>query len=218
MPLRSEVTIDLGAVRHNARRLLEALADAEFWAVVKADAYGHGAPEVARAALEEGAAALCVSTVGEGASLRAGLPHARIVVMGPCPEGELERARRAELELAISEPPFPMDVPIHLKIDTGMGRYGMQDVPAPPPNAVALMSHLATADVDEDFAGRQLERFRAAAESMPQLEAPRLCASPARPSRPHAVGSPSTDCPRSAPTRPTTASGPCSRGAASSRR
>jgi alanine racemase len=168
---RSEITIDLGAVRHNVRRLLQALAGAELWAVVKADAYGHGASEVARVALEEGSAALCVSTVGEGASLRGELPHARILVMGPCPEGELERARRAELELAISEPPFPEDIAIHLKIDTGMGRYGMQEVITPPPTAVGLMSHLATADVDEEFAERQLERFRAVAGAMPQLKA-----------------------------------------------
>src|ERR1700746_1316237 len=51
---RSEITIDLGAIRHNARRLLEALDGAELWAVVKANGYGHGATDVARAALEPG--------------------------------------------------------------------------------------------------------------------------------------------------------------------
>jgi alanine racemase len=169
--MRSEVTIDLGAVRRNASRLLEALDGAALWAVVKADAYGHGASDVGKAALEAGAAALCVVTVGEGAALRSALPQARILVMGPCPEGDLDRVRRARLELAVSEPPFPVDVPVHLKLDTGMGRYGMVDVPAPPPNAVAVMSHLATADSDPVFAEHQLERFREAADSMPQLEA-----------------------------------------------
>ncbi len=169
--MRSDVAVDLGAVRRNAARLLEALEGAQLWAVVKADAYGHGAAEVAGAALEAGAAALCVSTVGEGVALRSSHPQARILVMGPCPESDLERVRRAGLELAVSEPPFPMDVPVHLKIDTGMGRFGMVDVPAPPPNAVGLMSHLATADSDEDFAKLQLERFRTAAEAMPELEA-----------------------------------------------
>jgi alanine racemase len=169
--MRSQVTIDLGAVRRNARRLLEALEGSQLWAVVKADAYGHGAPEVAGAALEAGAAVLCVSTVGEGAALRSSLPQARILVMGPCADSDLERAGRAGVELAVSEPPFPVDVPVHLKIDTGMGRFGMVDVPAPPPNAVGLMSHLATADSDADFANEQLDRFRAATEALPELEA-----------------------------------------------
>jgi alanine racemase len=169
--MRSEVTIDLGAVRRNAGRLLEALEGTQLWAVVKADAYGHGAAEVGKAALEAGAAALCVSTVGEGVALRSSQPQARMLVLGPCAEGDLERARRAGLELAVSEPPFPMDVPVHLKIDTGMGRFGMVDLPAPPPNAVGLMSHFATADSDVDFANLQLERFRAAADTMPELEA-----------------------------------------------
>jgi alanine racemase len=169
--LRSEVTIDLGAVRRNVSRLREALDGAELWAVVKADAYGHGATEVSKAVLEAGAAALCVSTVGEGAALRSSLQAARILVMGPCQESDLARVRRAGLELAVSEPPFPVDVPVHLKIDTGMGRFGMVDVPAPPPNAVAVMSHLATADSDPAFAELQLERFRAAADTMPELDA-----------------------------------------------
>jgi alanine racemase len=51
---RSEITIDLGALARNAARLREAAAPAELWAVVKADAYGHGAVECARAALGYG--------------------------------------------------------------------------------------------------------------------------------------------------------------------
>ena len=52
---RSEITINLGAVRRNTRRLIEALDGSELWAVVKADAYGHGAGDVARVVLEEAA-------------------------------------------------------------------------------------------------------------------------------------------------------------------
>ncbi len=52
---RSELTIDLGALRRNARTLLRSLAGAELWAVVKANGYGHGALDVAGAALGEGA-------------------------------------------------------------------------------------------------------------------------------------------------------------------
>ena len=72
---RSLFTLDLAAVRHNARTLVDVLAGAELWAVVKADGYGHGAVDVARAVLAEGATALCVATVGEAAVLRPALPR-----------------------------------------------------------------------------------------------------------------------------------------------
>ena len=168
---RSEITIDLGAVRRNVRRLRAALEGAELWAVVKADAYGHGAAEVARVALEEGVGAACVGTAAEGVALRDRLPGARILVMGPCFDDDVDRARDARLELAVSQPPFPEGLPLHLKLDTGMGRFGSLDLPDPPANAVGVMSHLATADVDREFADLQLQRFHAAASVLPQLQA-----------------------------------------------
>ena len=67
---RSEITIDLGALRRNVRTLLRALDGARLWAVVKADGYGHGAIDVAGAALGAGATALCVATIPEGLALR----------------------------------------------------------------------------------------------------------------------------------------------------
>ena len=165
---RSEITIDLGAIRHNARRLLEALEGAELWAVVKANGYGHGATDVARAALEAGAAALCVVTVAEAVELRRALPEARIIVM--CPTEEIPEARDARLELVISvSGEIPAGLPIHLKLDTGMGRWGLAELPEPPANVVGLMSHLATADTDADFARQQIERFREATEPYSHL-------------------------------------------------
>ena len=164
---RSEITIDLGAIRHNARRLLEALAGRELWAVVKANGYGHGAVDVARAALEAGASALCVVTVAEAVELRRELPEARIIVM--CPTEELAEARDARLELVISGGEMPSDIPIHLKLDTGMGRWGLSELPQPPENVVGLMSHLATADSDRAFALQQVERFREATEPYSHL-------------------------------------------------
>src|SRR5207247_844573 len=77
---RSELTVDLGAVRRNARTLVRVLGGAQLWAVVKADAYGHGAVDVAGAAIDEGAGALCVATVPEALELRAEFPLARILV------------------------------------------------------------------------------------------------------------------------------------------
>jgi alanine racemase len=160
--LRSEITIDLDAVRHNARRLLEVLDGAELWAVVKADGYGHGAVDVAAAALNAGASALCVATVAEGLSLRRTLAAARIVVLGPT--AEVDAAREARLELCVSGPPIPDGLPVHLKLDTGMGRYGFAKLPLLPANVVGVMTHFATADRNEGFARRQLERFREAVE------------------------------------------------------
>jgi alanine racemase len=169
--MRASVVVDGRALRSNIRRLLSALDGTALWAVVKADAYGHGAHDVARIALEEGARALCVATPGEGATLRATLPDVRIVVMGPCSPRDVPLARETRLELAVSAPPFPEDIPLHLKLDTGMGRYGAQQMPDPPHGAVGLMSHLATADVDGAFAEAQVARFRELAVAHPALEA-----------------------------------------------
>src|SRR5437868_13701694 len=93
---RSERTIDLAALRRNARTLLRALAGSELWAVVKANGYGHGATQVAGAALGAGATGLCVATVPEGLELRTEFSTARIVVMGPAGNNlEAGLARRA---------------------------------------------------------------------------------------------------------------------------
>jgi alanine racemase len=160
---RSEITIDLAALRGNVTRMREAAAPAELWAVVKADAYGHGMLDSARAAFDAGAALLCVATAREGEALRAAFPDARILVMGPLGAGEDELARRAKLEVAVSGPRVPEDVDLHLKVDTGMGRWGMSAAEArtvPRERIVGLMSHLATADEeDRSFAREQVSRF-----------------------------------------------------------
>ena len=167
--MRSAIRIDLGALRRNARRLIDALQGSELWAVVKADGYGHGARDAARAALEAGAGAVCVVTVAEAVSLRELFPEARILVMAPVEEHELPRAREARVELAVSEGRIPEGVPVHLKLDSGMGRFGYRELPEPTENVVGLMTHLATADSDAVFAERQLEIFRDATERYPRL-------------------------------------------------
>jgi alanine racemase len=164
---RSEITIDLGAIRDNTRRLLDVLAGSELWGVVKANGYGHGSVDVGRATLEAGASALCVVTVAEGIELRRELPEVRILVM--CPTEDVAEAREARLELVISGGQIPDDVPVHLKLDTGMGRWGLAELPQPPANVVGLMSHLATADSDPAFAAKQVERFRNATERYSNL-------------------------------------------------
>jgi len=158
---RSEVRIDLGALRRNVRTLLRVLDGAELWAVVKADAYGHGARDVARAALGAGASALCVATVAEALELRGDLPEARLLVMGPAGGEDVRAAREARLELVVADGRVPEGVAVHLKLETGMGRWGMSELVEPGDTVVGLMSHLASADCDERFTERQIERFRA---------------------------------------------------------
>ncbi len=159
---RSLVTIDIGAIRANARVLAQTLGRSELWAVVKADGYGHGAVDVARAALEGGARALCVATVGEAVLLRSAFPAARILVLGPTSAEGVPTAREASLELTVSDDRGPDGVRVHLKLDTGMGRWGLSELPDPGADVVGLMTHLATAGTDPSFAEDQLERFLAA--------------------------------------------------------
>ena len=162
---RSEITIDLGALRRNVRTLVRALDGAELWAVVKADAYGHGAVDVSRAALAAGATALCTATVAEGAALRAAFPDGRILVLGPAEDAEVATARSSRLELTVPDGRIPEGLPVHLKLDTGMGRWGASGLGAPPPNVVGVMSHLASADCDPAFTELQIERFLGATAS-----------------------------------------------------
>ena len=167
---RSEITIDLGALRRNATALVKAAGGAELWAVVKADAYGHGARDCARAALEGGARALCVATAKEGAALRAELVEARILVLGPLAEADEHMAREAGLEVAVSTSRLPESLSVHVKVDTGMGRFGMSPEEAAqinPARVAGVMSHLATADEDEPFARAQFGAFAAVAERFP---------------------------------------------------
>jgi alanine racemase len=96
------------------------------------------------------------------------VPEARILVMGPT--DEIAAAREARLELTIPrDGDIPADIPVHLKLDSGMGRWGLAELPEPPANVVGLMTHLATADSDPGFAAQQLERFRAATEPYAHL-------------------------------------------------
>jgi alanine racemase len=157
---RSELTVDLAALRRNVATLLRALQGAELWAVVKANGYGHGATDVAGAAVNAGATALCVATVPEGLALRLDHPAPRILVMGPATNREVGQAREAQLELVVSAADIPPGVRVHLKLDTGMGRWGLSELPSLPVEVVGLMSHLATADTDSAYAEWQIERFR----------------------------------------------------------
>ena len=184
--------IDLGALRHNVATLAAHLAPQQLWAVVKADAYGHGAVECARVALQSGAHGLCVALVQEGIELRQAGINAPILIMSEQPEEQFRDiisygliatmynestivrfARMAsELEIMAS---------VHVKVDSGMHRVGVQ-----PDNAVRVASlvaesqwltldgmftHLATADVaDTQFAQQQVSIFTRAVEQVRAFE------------------------------------------------
>ncbi len=128
------VEVDLDAIRHNVRALKP--DDAELMAVVKADAYGHGAVAVSRAVLEAGATWLGVALVEEGLALRAAGIDAPVLTLSEFPPGSEEEAvaanltpslyTRAGLErLAAAAAAAGRSVSVHVKVDTGMHRVGL---------------------------------------------------------------------------------------------
>jgi alanine racemase len=175
--LRStRVDVDLGAIRHNVRTLKP--DDAELMAVVKADGYGHGDVDVARAALDAGASWIGVALVEEGLRLRDAGIEAPILVLSECPPGSEAVAVAAALTPSLySEPALERlseaargnDVGVHVKVDTGMHRAGVY-----PPEATrgfvdrviasglrleALWTHFASSSEDEKTTLGQLESF-----------------------------------------------------------
>ncbi|MBI2683887.1 MAG: alanine racemase [Actinobacteria bacterium] len=174
---RSWATIDLAAVRANVATLRQRAAGANVMAVVKADGYGHGAVPVARAALHAGASCLGVAAIGEARELRDAGIAAPILVLGPILLADMPAVAELGVELVVWTPEAAHaaragGVPIHLKLDTGMGRLGarpdgLADLRAAAHGChiVGLMTHFATADgtdgADAAFFGEQLLRFRA---------------------------------------------------------
>lgn len=139
--MRSKVTrawaeIDLGALAHNLREIRKLLRPAcRIMAVVKADAYGHGAVEVAKAALRAGASWLGVATLDEALALRRSGIKGRILIVGPIDVADLAAAARGRISVTIGSMEF-IDAlerlgrrlpraQFHLKVDTGMTRFGV---------------------------------------------------------------------------------------------
>jgi alanine racemase len=105
----------------------------------------------------------------EALHLRAALRNARILVMGPVSDREVGEARVARLELVAADGRIPEGVRVHLKLDTGMGRWGLAELPAPTRDVVGVMSHLASAESDPAFTHLQIERFREATAGLGAL-------------------------------------------------
>ena len=178
------VSVDLSAVAHNVAALRRSVGDTELCAVVKADGYGHGAPAVAATAVEAGATWLAVALVEEAAELRTADVAAPVLVLSePRPEEMAEvvalggvrptlytDAGIAAFAAAVAASGV-RDVPVHLKVDTGMHRVGVHvDAAVAAARHVldaglrleGVFSHCSIADEPWDpFTDRQVERFDA---------------------------------------------------------
>ena len=172
--------IDLDALRHNYRYLKQAAGGNRLIAVVKADAYGHGATRVAEA-LAGDADAFAVAAVGEAAALReSGISQKILVLGGFVDAGELQSCIDLALDPVLHhsfhleclyDSPGLNDLDVWLKIDSGMGRLGFQQdqihgiIQAlgnlDTLGSIRLMTHLANAeDVDSNLTEAQLARIR----------------------------------------------------------
>ncbi|GIU84306.1 MAG: alanine racemase [Acidimicrobiales bacterium] len=184
----TRVTIDLGAVAHNVRHLLDISSPAGLMAVVKADAYGHGAAEVAKTALEAGASWLGVALAEEGVELQRHVDSAPILVLSEPSPSEMAVALKASLRISLyteegvataSRLASELGVQgrVHLKVDTGMHRAGVAPEEAvrlatlveesPSLSLEALWTHFACADDPTDsFTDEQVCRFEQVIEAL----------------------------------------------------
>lgn len=182
-PLRPAWTeIDLGRLRRNLQLIRQDLpAEVKWMAVVKDEAYGHGAREVAKIALEEGAWGFGLSTLEEAMNLRDADIAAPLLLLGERREDELPWCVDHELTVCLNALPTvsPLArlaerrqkvVPVHVKIHTGMTRYGVRwDEAIPLLEAIlqepalrleGVMTHFAQSDeTDKSFANLQFSRF-----------------------------------------------------------
>jgi alanine racemase len=194
---RTRVEVDLAAVVENARAV-RAITGVQVYAVVKADAYGHGAIAVAQALSRANAASgFAVSLVEEGVALRDAGVTAPVLVMGPSQHGGEDEMIDATLTPVIASDDDVAAlgdairrkggvIEAHLKIDTGMGRLGVPveragEVARDAANAglrvVGLMTHFACADSDDpadkhSMTRHQLERFADADRAVISAGAP----------------------------------------------
>jgi alanine racemase len=175
----SWLRIDLDAIAANIR-ILQQAAGVPLMVVLKGDAYGHGAVQVARAAAAAGAAALAVATLGEARTLRDAAVRMPILILGYTPAWQLDQALALDLDVTVFDEQLiaqlaavraahGRSVRVHVKVDTGMGRLGLD--PAEVPAFLAemqardlpahgLYTHFAGADEPELVSvQQQLQRF-----------------------------------------------------------
>jgi alanine racemase len=183
MALRAIAEVNLAAIERNATRLQERIGPAtQLCAVVKADGYGHGAEQAARAALRGGATTLAVATALEAGELRRAGLDAPILILGAVSDDELPVAVGAHAELTVWDERFVEQLRrlaeraqaptrVHVKLDTGLGRLGTRVPEAaldviravldagPALEFTGVMTHFATSDSDQEFVAKQLRAF-----------------------------------------------------------
>jgi alanine racemase len=175
--------IDLGKLRRNLELIRADLPKhVRLMAVVKDEAYGHGALDVARVAVEEGAWGFGLSTLEEAMALRDAGITAPLLLLGERQPAELEWCVAHDLTVCVNEPhnvrtlakiaaDFGKRVPVHLKIHTGMSRYGVRWDEALPLiekilaekslSLEGVMTHFSQSDeTDKTFANLQFSRFQ----------------------------------------------------------
>lgn len=184
MALRAVAEVNLAAIERNTARLCERIGShTRLCAVVKADGYGHGAIQSARAALRGGAGMLAVATAAEAGELRQAGFDEPILVLGAISDEELQAAVASGAEITVWDPGFitrlrslaglaPAPIRVHVKLDSGLGRLGTREVDealatvhavlasGPELELAGAMTHFATADGDLDFVAQQLREFR----------------------------------------------------------
>lgn len=187
-PYRSYVTVSRERIARNYRAIRQAAGPGvEIAGVVKANAYGHGAAEVSRVLVNEGARWLAVSSVEEGVALREAGIGARILVLAGFLPHEAEAVAAFDLTPALPslEDIAAVDrlaracgrpLPYHLKLDTGMGRLGTVAeagaiaaavASAPHARLEGVMSHFASAaDFTSTQTAEQVSRFQAVVEGL----------------------------------------------------
>ncbi|HEX9308784.1 MAG TPA: alanine racemase [Anaeromyxobacter sp.] len=192
--------IDLDAIAENVRLLAARAAPARVWAVVKANAYGHGAVACGRAALEAGAAGLAVVCVDEGEELRQAGVDAPILVLGYTAPSDAERVAALRLRptagswdfveaLAAAGRRAGWTVPLHLELESGLNRHGLapdalvaiaeRARTTPGVEVEGLFTHFAAAEEgDQRFTRRQLDVLREVSARLPFVKE-RHCAASA---------------------------------------
>ena len=141
--MMSWAEVDLSAITHNIKKLHQHLrSGTQLMAVVKKNAYGHGAVPVARSAVAAGAEWLGAHSLEEGLELRAGGITAPVLILGPILHSQADVVVEKKLTPAVIETGFASaldmaaqeagtTIAVHIKVDTGLNRFGasIQDIP-----------------------------------------------------------------------------------------